>query len=86
MGQNPESHPRIKLRRRLIGDPKNRAFTEFIFLSISHKLEMDERKEHVMNAIALAIFFLLRVAVPLGILLAMGEWARRRETTYRFRT
>jgi hypothetical protein len=35
-----------------------------------------------MNIIALAILFLLRVVVPLGILLAIGEWMRKRESNY----
>jgi hypothetical protein len=35
-----------------------------------------------MNAIAIAIIFLIRVAVPLGILLTLGEWMRRREVNY----
>ena len=35
-----------------------------------------------MNAIAIAIIFLIRVVVPLGILLTLGEWMRRREVNY----
>jgi len=35
-----------------------------------------------MNAIAIAIIFLIRVGIPLGILLTLGEWMRRRETNY----
>lgn len=38
-----------------------------------------------MNALAIAIIFLIRVAVPIGILLALGEWMRRREENYWFR-
>ncbi len=38
-----------------------------------------------MTEIALAFIFVVRVAVPLGILLALGEWVRRRETKYWFR-
>lgn len=35
-----------------------------------------------MNAIAIAIIFLLRVVVPVVILLSIGEWIRRREANY----
>ena len=38
-----------------------------------------------MNAIALAIFLLIRVIVPFGLLIAFGEWIRRREASYWFR-
>jgi hypothetical protein len=39
-----------------------------------------------MNILAIAIFMLIRVVVPLGILLAIGEWVRRREENYWLRT
>jgi hypothetical protein len=35
-----------------------------------------------MNVIVVSIILLLRVVVPLGILLAIGEWVRRREENY----
>lgn len=35
-----------------------------------------------MSAITLAILFLLRIILPLGILLALGEWIRQREAHY----
>jgi len=35
-----------------------------------------------MNALAIAVILLLRVFVPLGILLSIGEWVRRREKNY----
>ena len=35
-----------------------------------------------MNAIALALFLLIRVVVPVGLLIALGEWVRRREANY----
>jgi len=38
-----------------------------------------------MNALALVIIFLIRVAVPVGILLTVGEWMRRHEKNYWFR-
>jgi len=38
-----------------------------------------------MNALAIAIIFLIRVAVPVSILLTLGEWIRRREDKYWFR-
>jgi len=54
---------------------------EFIFSSNSHTLGADkERKENVMNTIA--ILLLLRVIVPVSILLVLGEWIKRREVDY----
>jgi hypothetical protein len=35
-----------------------------------------------MNAIAIAILLVIRVILPLGILLAIGEWMQRREANY----
>lgn len=37
-----------------------------------------------MNAIALAVLLLIRVIVPFGLLIAFGEWIRRREANYWF--
>lgn len=35
-----------------------------------------------MNAIAIAIIFLIRVVIPVGVLLTIGEWIRKRESNY----
>jgi hypothetical protein len=35
-----------------------------------------------MNATAIALIFLIRVLIPFAILIAIGEWTRRRETNY----
>lgn len=35
-----------------------------------------------MDAIVLALFLLIRVILPVGVLIALGEWIRRRETNY----
>ena len=35
-----------------------------------------------MSAIALTVYFLIRVALPVILLLALGEWVRRHETNY----
>jgi len=35
-----------------------------------------------MNALMVGIILVLRVIVPLGILLSIGEWVRRREENY----
>ena len=35
-----------------------------------------------MNAILIALFFIARVLAPLAILIALGEWAKRREMNY----
>jgi len=38
-----------------------------------------------MNAIALAVILLIRVILPISMLIALGEWIRRREANYWFR-
>lgn len=35
-----------------------------------------------MSAIAVALFILIRVLIPFGLLIAAGEWVRRHETRY----
>jgi hypothetical protein len=35
-----------------------------------------------MDAIVLALFLLIRVLFPVSLLIALGEWIRRRETNY----
>ena len=35
-----------------------------------------------MNTIALALILLIRVIVPFCVLIAFGEWMRRREKNY----
>ena len=37
-----------------------------------------------MSTIAFALFLLVRVLLPVGLLLAIGEWVRRREIGYWF--
>ncbi len=37
-----------------------------------------------MSAIAFALFILVRVLIPFGLLIAIGEWVRRREIRYWF--
>lgn len=37
-----------------------------------------------MSAIAFTLFILIRVLLPVGLLLAIGEWVRRRESRYWF--
>jgi hypothetical protein len=32
--------------------------------------------------IAFAVFFLIRIILPLAVLLALGEWVHRREANY----
>lgn len=38
-----------------------------------------------MSVVTFALFFLIRVLLPVVLLLALGEWVRRRETPYWFR-
>lgn len=35
-----------------------------------------------MSTIAFALFLLVRVLIPFGLLIAFGEWVRRRENRY----
>jgi hypothetical protein len=35
-----------------------------------------------MSTIAIAVIFLIRVIVPVSVLIAFGEWMRRREANY----
>jgi hypothetical protein len=35
-----------------------------------------------MSAIAVALFILIRVLIPFGLLIAVGEWVRRKEIRY----
>lgn len=35
-----------------------------------------------MSTIVLALLLLARVILPVGILIALGEWVRRREANY----
>ena len=35
-----------------------------------------------MNTIALGIILIVRVLVPVGILISIGEWIQRREKNY----
>jgi hypothetical protein len=35
-----------------------------------------------MSAITFALFILIRVLIPFGLLIALGEWVRRREIRY----
>ena len=57
---------------------------EFTFLTNSHTLGMNERKENLMTSIALVLLFVVRLVVPFTLLITLGEWARRREIKYWF--
>ena len=37
-----------------------------------------------MNTIVLALILLVRFILPFGVLIAFGEWVRRREANYWF--
>ena len=39
-----------------------------------------------MTTIAIAVFLLIRVLLPISVLIALGEWVRRREANYWFRS
>jgi hypothetical protein len=66
---------------RLIYRLKDWASAEFPFLSFSHTLGMNVQKENAMT-IAFALILLIRIVLPVVLLLALGEWVHRRETTY----
>jgi hypothetical protein len=44
----------------------------------------NEQKENPMSTIAIAFFILVRVIIPFGLLITIGEWMRRREIKYWF--
>ena len=81
MGRDSNLTPKNILGYRLIRRPKDWACAEFPFLSFSHKLSMNVRKENAMT-IAFAVIFLIRIILPISILLGLGEWAHRREANY----
>jgi predicted membrane-bound dolichyl-phosphate-mannose-protein mannosyltransferase len=66
---------------RLIRRSKDWASAEFPFLSFSHKLSMNVRKEIVMT-LAFAAILLIRLILPIVLLISLGEWVRRREASY----
>lgn len=35
-----------------------------------------------MSTVAIAVIFLIRMILPFGLLIALGEWMRRREADY----
>lgn len=35
-----------------------------------------------MSTVAIAVIFLIRMILPFGLLIALGEWMRRREANY----
>jgi len=43
---------------------------------------MDIRKENPMSTIVFAVILLIRLILPFGLLIAFGEWVRRREENY----
>ena len=67
---------------RLICQPKDWQSAEFPFLSFSHKLGMEVEKEKAMSTIVIALLLLLRIILPVALLIALGEWIRRREANY----
>jgi hypothetical protein len=43
---------------------------------------MNVRKEIAMSTIAFSVILLLRAILPIGLLIALGEWVRHREARY----
>ena len=43
---------------------------------------MKVRKEIAMTTLAFAVILLIRIILPVGLLLTLGEWVHRRETNY----
>ena len=81
MGRNSKLHPRNQLGYRLICRSKDWACAEFPFLSFSHKLRMNVRKEIAMT-LAFATILFIRLILPIVLLILLGEWVRRREAHY----
>jgi len=69
----------------VVDSPIQRLVIRRIYFLIHFSYTGDERKEYAMNTIALALILLVRVVVPFSILIALGEWIRRREANYWFR-
>jgi hypothetical protein len=65
----------------LIRRSKDWACAEFPFLSFSHKLSMNVRKDNAMT-IAFVLILLIRIIVPLALLFTLGEWVHRHEAAY----
>jgi hypothetical protein len=74
--------PNFWLEYRLIRRPKDWACAGFPFLSFSHKLSRNVRKEIAMSTIAFAVILLIRVILPIAVLIALGEWVHRGEAHY----
>ena len=70
----------------LIHPFKDWSYTEFTFSFFSHKLRVSQvkslRKENTMSTIVFAVFLTIRVILPVSLLIAFGEWIRRREANY----
>ena len=81
MGWASDLTPKNNVESRQIRRLKDWACTEFPSLSFSHKLCMNVRKENAMT-IAFAVILLIRIILPVGLLLALGEWVHRREANY----
>ena len=82
MGQDSDSDPCIRLQLGLIRPSKDYLFTRFLSASIPNRLRTVERKERLMNTLALTIILTVRVLVPITILISFGEWVQRHEKNY----
>ena len=69
----------------VVDSPIQRLVIRPISFLIHFSYTENEKKENAMNTIALALILLVRVIVPFSILIAIGEWVRRREINYWFR-
>jgi hypothetical protein len=66
---------------------QDRTVTEFTLFSSSLKLrwKVDEKENAMFGTEVIVVLMLIRILLPLGMLLWIGEWVRRRETRYWFR-
>lgn len=62
---------------------KDGTLTEFTLFSYFHKLEMELIKENAMFGIEVILTLtVIRIILPIGLMLLLGEWVRRKETCY----
>ena len=85
MGCGSVNYPLASPMHRMNRQSKDWSSTEFHFSSISHTLGVKVQKENPMSTIAIALFLFVRVVIPFGLLIAIGEWVRRREINYWFK-
>ena len=89
MGQTPQrevnawgGQPSFDVRKEAWDWVKDGESDEWSFQYKGHILKA-ERKENVMNGFEIIVLlFVIRVLLPLGVLMWIGEWVRRQNANY----